>query len=121
MPTTKNPKINKSRGVLLKRSSLSTKAILANQLKKAKETKKNSKYCLLNSNASKLKGKKKSGTKKTKRYMLILTMRLNMFIPRSKNSTVVLPGSRNLTNYHLRSKSNFHYLVNSVKLSVVSC
>ena len=63
MPTAKNPKTKKSSGVLLKRSSLSTKAILASQAKKAKETKKNSKYCLLNSKASKLKGKKKSGVK----------------------------------------------------------
>jgi len=65
MAMNKNAKTNISKGERLKRISLSTNTILASQEKKARETRKNSRYCLLNSNASKVKGRKKRGSKKT--------------------------------------------------------
>jgi len=56
-----------SSGVLFSLNSLSTKIILASQDKKPSETRKNNKYCLLNSNASKEKGSQNKGIKKTNR------------------------------------------------------
>lgn len=65
MATIKKAKTKKARGVHLKRIFLSTKTILASQAKKAKDTKKNNRYCLLNSKDSKETGKKKRGNKNT--------------------------------------------------------
>jgi len=56
-----------SKGVLFNLISLSTRTILASQKNRARDTKKKSRYCLLNSKASKLKGSQKSGSKKTSR------------------------------------------------------
>lgn len=64
--TAKKAKTKISKGERLNLISLSQTTILANQQKNARETKKNNKYCLLYSKASKLKGKKKSGIKKVK-------------------------------------------------------
>ena len=78
--TDRKPKIGRSKGVLLNFNSLLTKTILASQEKNAMETRKSSKYCLLNSNASKLKGKKKIGSKNTNKYIEVLIILSNIEI-----------------------------------------
>ena len=63
----KNIKTGKSRGVRRHLISLSEIIILASQAQKPKLTKKNSKYCLLNSKTSKENGSQNKGSKKTNR------------------------------------------------------
>ena len=80
MAINKNTRTKMSKGERLNRISLSTNTILASQAKKAKETRKNKRYCLLNSNASKLKGRKNRGIKKTNAYILVLIILLYIFL-----------------------------------------
>lgn len=79
--TAKNIKIRTgtSRGVRRTLISLLIKTNFASQAKNPKETKKNKRYCLLNSYGSKEKGKKKTGNKKTNAYMLKCIILLRNF------------------------------------------
>ena len=75
--TNKNIKIGISSGVFFNLIYFSTKSILVIQTKKASETKKKRRYCLLNSKLSKEKGKKNNGSRKTSKIIFIFMILLS--------------------------------------------